>query len=112
MRMWFIENKMRYFFIAIVSIAFASCSPKEQVDLILHNGTFHSLNANNDTYEAVAIRDGKIVAVGPENEILNGYKSPSIYDMEKKTCLPRIHRCSCAFVGLFVNEKRSRFSCY
>jgi len=88
MRMWFIENKMRYFFIAIVSIAFASCSPKEQVDLILHNGTFHSLNANNDTYEAVAIRDGKIVAVGPENEILNGYKSPSIYDMEKKHVYP------------------------
>ena len=88
MRMWFIENKMRYFFIAIVSIAFASCSPKEQVDLILHNGTFHSLNANNDTYEAVAIRDGKIVAVGPENEILNGYSSPSIYDMEKKHIYP------------------------
>jgi predicted amidohydrolase YtcJ len=86
--MWFIENKMRYFFIAIVSIAFASCSPKEQVDLILHNGTFHSLNANSDTYEAVAIRDGKIVAVGPENEILNGYKSPSIYDMEKKHVYP------------------------
>ena len=86
--MWFIENKMRYFFIAIVSIAFASCSPKEQVDLILHNGTFHSLNANNDTYEAVAIRDGKIVAVGPENEILNGYKSSSIYDMEKKHVYP------------------------
>lgn len=79
---------MRYFFIAIVSIAFASCSPKEQVDLILHNGTFHSLNANNDTYEAVAIRDGKIVAVGPENEILNGYKSSSIYDMEKKHIYP------------------------
>ena len=88
MRMWFIENKMRYFFIAIVSIAFASCSPKEQVDLILHNGTFHSLNANSDTYEAVAIRDGKIVAVGPENEILNGYKSTSIYDMEKKHVYP------------------------
>jgi predicted amidohydrolase YtcJ len=86
--MWFIENKMRYFSIAIVSIAFASCSPKEQVDLILHNGTFHSLNANNDNYEAVAIRDGKIVAVGPENEILNGYKSPSIYDMEKKHVYP------------------------
>ena len=79
---------MRYFFIAIVSIAFASCSPKEQVDLILHNGTFHSLNANSDTYEAVAIRDGKIVAVGPENEILNGYKSASIYDMEKKHVYP------------------------
>jgi len=79
---------MRHFFIAIVSIALASCSPKEQVDLILHNGTFHSLNANNDTYEAVAIRDGKIVAVGPENEILNGYKSPSIYDMEKKHVYP------------------------
>ena len=79
---------MRYFFIVIVSIAFASCSPKEQVDLILHNGTFHSLNANNDTYEAVAIRDGKIVAVGPENEILNGYKSASIYDLEKKHVYP------------------------
>jgi len=79
---------MRHFFIVLVSLALASCSPKEQVDLILHNGTFHSLNANNDTYEAVAIRDGKVVAVGPENEILNGYSSPSIYDMEKKHIYP------------------------
>ena len=79
---------MRHLFIVLVSLALASCSPKEQVDLILHNGTFHSLNANNDTYEAVAIRDGKVVAVGPENEILNGYSSPSIYDMEKKHIYP------------------------
>ena len=28
------------------------------------------------------------MAVGPENEILNGYKSPSIYDMEKKHVYP------------------------
>lgn len=66
----------------------ASCSPKEEVDLILHNGTFHSLNANNDTYEAIAIRNGKVVAVGPENEILNGYSSPVVYDMEKKHIYP------------------------
>ena len=79
---------MRHLFIVLISLALASCSPKEQVDLILHNGTFHSLNANNDTYEAVAIRDGKVVAVGPENEILNGYSSPSIYDMEKKHIYP------------------------
>jgi predicted amidohydrolase YtcJ len=79
---------MRQFIIVLVSLALASCSPKEQVDLILHNGTFHSLNANNDTYEAVAIRDGKVVAVGPENEILNGYKASSIYDMEKKHIYP------------------------
>ena len=90
---------MRHLFIVFVSLALASCSPKEQVDLILHNGTFHSLNANNDTYEAVAIRDGKVVAVGPENEILNGYKSSSIYDMEKKHIYPGFIDAHCHFTG-------------
>jgi len=56
------------FFLSIIT----SCTPKEEVDLILHNGVIHTLDANGSKYEAIAVKDGKIIAMGPEREILNG----------------------------------------
>jgi predicted amidohydrolase YtcJ len=39
-------------------------------DLILRNGRVATLDARHPAAEAVAVRDGKIVAVGPDNEVL------------------------------------------
>ena len=39
-------------------------------DLILHNGRVATLDARRPVAEAVAVLDGKFVAVGPEDEVL------------------------------------------
>jgi predicted amidohydrolase YtcJ len=41
-----------------------------RADLILHNGRVATLDARNPMAEAVAVRDGKFVAVGPDDEVL------------------------------------------
>ena len=48
-----------------------SCISKENVDLIIHNGTIYTLNAYFDIDEAIAIKEGKILASGKNNQILN-----------------------------------------
>src|SRR5262249_33564991 len=41
-----------------------------KTDLILHNGRITTLDARNPVAEALAVVDGKFVAVGPDNEVL------------------------------------------
>ena len=39
-------------------------------DLIFHNGTIHTLDADFSTAEALAVKDGRILAVGSEGEVM------------------------------------------
>ena len=65
-----------------------SCMKGESVDVIIHNANIHTMNANSDVFEAVAIRDGKIVEVGPERQILNKYSAGEYIDAQKKDVYP------------------------
>ena len=50
-----------------------SCINKEKVDLIIHNAKIISLDQHENYHEAMAIKDGKIIALGKENQILNKF---------------------------------------
>lgn len=56
----------------------SSCFKGETVDLIIHNAQIHSGNRYDHVYEAMAIKDGIILELGPEREILNKYRGKSI----------------------------------
>ena len=58
---------------------------KIDVDLIIHNGNIYSLDENNFNYEATAVKNGKILAVSKNNQILNKYKSNEKIDLRGKT---------------------------
>ncbi|MBL4861416.1 MAG: amidohydrolase, partial [Crocinitomicaceae bacterium] len=60
----------------------------ESVDLIIHNARIHTMNYQNDIEDAVAIKDGKIVEVGPERQILNKYSADAFIDAQKKDVYP------------------------
>ena len=63
-------------FIFIVAISFfISCSPeKQKVDLIIHNAVIYSVDSSFAIYEAMAIKEGKVVEVNSNDVILNKYK--------------------------------------
>ena len=60
----------------------------EEVDLVLHNGRIVCLDGSETIAQAVAIRDGKIVAIGKEREILNQYKGRQVHDLAGATVYP------------------------
>ena len=65
---------MRLLFYTIsLAFLFSNCFRKESVDLILHNASIVSIDPMNNIYEAMAVHDGKIIALGKENQILNKY---------------------------------------
>ncbi len=48
----------------------AATSPGPAADVIYHNGQIYTVDADNSWQQAIAVKDGKILAVGSEAEIL------------------------------------------
>lgn len=81
---------MRPFFLFMLLVAtFFSCAPqKMQVDLIITNAKAYTVNEKFDTVEAIAIKAGKIVAVGKNDDILSKYASNKVEDAQGKALYP------------------------
>ena len=60
----------------------------ENVDLIIHNAEIHCLDDLNTISEAMAIRNGRIIEVGPERQILNKYTANEYVDAENRAVYP------------------------
>ena len=80
--------KIRYL-IAVVGLlpVVALCS--EPADQIYHNGVIITINDAQPTAEAVAVKDGKILAVGDKDEVLRSKgDDTTLIDLGGKTMLP------------------------
>ena len=88
-------------FILILPISFLfSCSPKaEKVDLIIHNALIYSVDSSFKTFEAMAIKEGKVVELNSNNEILKKYDAPIKNDLEGKSVFPGFIDAHCHFLG-------------
>lgn len=77
-----------------------------EADLIIHNATVYTVDENWTTAEALAIKDGEILAIGAEREILNKYSSPEKIDAKKQFVYPGFIDAHCHFLwyGQFLNE--------
>lgn len=73
---------------SIFLISAIACSNPDQVDSILHNGKVYTVDAQNSQQQAVAIKDGKIVAVGTNDDILKKFAAKDIYNLEGKAVYP------------------------
>ena len=77
-----------------------SCRFKnKQADLILHNATIYTVDDAFSTLEAMAIKDGRILALGTEREILNEYDAPQVIDCGKQFIYPGFIDGHCHFLG-------------
>ena len=82
-----------------LSAIFYSCQ-SEQVDLLIHNATIYTVDGSFSIAEAMAIKDGEIVAVGANNAIKNKYAGKNTIDAELKPVFPGFIDAHCHFLGL------------
>ncbi|HCA82261.1 MAG TPA: amidohydrolase [Flavobacteriales bacterium] len=84
------KNHFKTIFLSFSAILLVqSCAHKaEDADLIVHNAHIYSLDETNTVYEAMAIKDGKIIELGPERQILNKYRSKEQFDAGKNYIYP------------------------
>ncbi len=77
----------------LCAVLLASCGElrQKEADLILHNATVYTVNTAFTKAEAVAVKNGKIIDVGAEREILNRYQSQNKIDCKRAFVYPGLH---------------------
>lgn len=84
----------------IIPIFLWQCQTKDRVDLILHNGVVYSVDSSFTSQEAFAVKDGKFVAVGSSEDILNQYEADSVIDAGGQAVFPGLYDPHSHFMGL------------
>ncbi|WP_421805062.1 amidohydrolase [Flagellimonas sp.] len=90
--------------IATIVLVF-SCTTKEEVDLIVTNANVYTVDANFSKANSFAVMDGKFVAVGDSEEIIQKYDAAEQLDAEGKTIVPGLIDAHCHFYGLGQNQQ-------
>jgi predicted amidohydrolase YtcJ len=72
----------------LLAISISGCYKGKSVDVVIHNARIHTMNDSDAIFEAIAIKDGKIIEVGPEQQILNKYTSEEEIDAGGKDIYP------------------------
>ncbi len=98
-------TKNKFFISFIISFLLTSCITKTKVDLIVHNATIYSVNSNNDVFESIAVKDGKIIELGKNNQILNKYKAKQTLDIAGKYIYPGFIDAHCHFLSYGLQQQ-------
>lgn len=78
----------------------SSPQPREEAQVVYRNGVVLTVDKDNSSAEAVAVRDGKILAVGGSTAI-SGYigTNTKVVDLKGKTMIPGIYDAHSHFSG-------------
>jgi len=75
--------------LALLSALLGACSADNGADLIIHGGPVLTVNATNQVVEALAVRDGLVLATGSLAEIMPlKSAATTVIDLHGKTLLP------------------------
>lgn len=74
--------------IAVLTIATLISCGKKQADLIVYNATIYTVDSSFSTAEALAVKDGKILAVGKTADLQNEYEAKESIDAQGKFIYP------------------------
>ncbi|MFC4262859.1 amidohydrolase [Ferruginibacter yonginensis] len=92
-----LQKSMAY--LLIFAIVLSACNNKKQVSTIIQHATIYTADSNFTVAQAMAINDGKIVAVGSDSAINALYSSKEVIDGTGKTIFPGFIDAHCHFTG-------------
>ena len=85
-----------------------SCKEHIQVDLIVHNANVYTVDNQFSKAEAFAVKNGKFIAVGSENDIIKHYDAAYTLDAQGQSIYPGFIDGHCHFVG--YGETKVRYA--
>lgn len=92
---------MRLIILFSLALVLTSCNNKsvDQADIIVHNGIVYTVNEKFETVQAFAVKDGKIIATGTDDEILKKYKAKETIDANGQAVYPGFIDAHSHFLG-------------
>lgn len=90
-----------FFLFMIVGFLLTLCSCNSQIkaDLIIHHAKIYTADNDFSIAEALAVKDGMIMDIGSNEEILKKYRSASAVDAGGKAVFPGFNDAHAHFVG-------------
>jgi predicted amidohydrolase YtcJ len=100
-------NKLLVFasFITSTFLFFGCKNNEPQADAIFYNGVVYTVDSSFTVATAFAIKDGKIIATGSDDEI-SKYESENRTDLKGKAVFPGFHDGHCHFFGYGLDLKK------
>ena len=84
----------------VILSSFFACQQQEKADLIVINANAYTVNTNFDKAKSFAVKDGKFMAVGTNEEIQNKFIATETLDAKNQTIVPGLIDAHCHFFGL------------
>ncbi len=99
--MIFFKRLILPYLLPVVSFlfVFSSCKFRQKVSIVVHHAVIYTADTSFSVKEAMAIRDGKIIATGTNEDILKLYESDSMIDLGGKAVFPGFIDAHCHFIG-------------
>jgi len=86
------KSELILFIFAFTLVVACNKAPKETADTIYTNGKIYTVNEAQPWVQAIAIKDGKIIYVGTDDEIdANIGKNTEVIDLGGKFVMPGLH---------------------
>ncbi len=79
---------MRTIFCILLLSVLMACNSKKQADLIVYNATIYTVDSAFSAAEALAVKDGKIIATGKSADLLAQYDAKEKRDAQGKFIYP------------------------
>lgn len=101
-------NRLFHLFLLLISgITIHSCSSRQQADLILTHGNIYAVDDDFGVFEAMAVKDGKILETGNNETILGVYRASQIVNLDGKFVYPGFIDPHSHFIGYSLNLLRA-----
>mgnify|MGYP006248443189 FL=1 len=98
-------TRVSLLFFALIFLNQCAMKEKKKVDFTVHNATIYTVDEDFSQAQAMAVSDGKIVATGTNEDILDTYEGKAI-DLAGKYIYPGLIDAHCHFMwyGLFLQN--------
>ena len=85
--------------VSILLSTLYSCKFRQKVPLVVHHAKIYTADDKFTTAEAMAISEGKILAIGTNDDILKEYEGEEEVNAAGKTIFPGFIDAHCDFTG-------------
>lgn len=75
-----------------------ACYYTEDADLLIHNAKIYTVDQSFSIAEAIAVKDGKIIDIGANNELKNRYNAAQEMDAKNQIIYPGLIDAHCHFL--------------
>lgn len=100
----------RLFLLGVLVVFLLSCQQKESCDQVFYNAKIYTLDKDSLIADAMAVFNGRIVAVGKKDDLFKKYQAKERTDLNGNTVYPGFIDAHCHFYGYGINLSEADLS--